>query len=69
MGDLNYRVLAKEHIAKQMINNGEITELFAFDQFTQEKNATRIFQGFVEGKVDFAPTYKFDVGTNRYDTR
>ena len=28
-----------------------------------------IFADFEEGKINFAPTYKFDPGTHSYDTR
>lgn len=27
-----------------------------------------IFHGFSEGNITFAPTFKFDVGTNHYDS-
>ncbi|XP_075390241.1 phosphatidylinositol 4,5-bisphosphate 5-phosphatase A isoform X5 [Tenrec ecaudatus] len=32
------------------------------------KNAWPILKGFQEGPLNFAPTFKFDVGTNKYDT-
>lgn len=28
-----------------------------------------VFQGFTEGDICFLPTYKYDNGTNEYDTR
>ena len=28
----------------------------------------RVFRGFKEGPINFAPTYKFDPGTNSYDS-
>ena len=28
----------------------------------------KVFQGFVEGKVNFAPTYKYDEFSDDYDT-
>lgn len=33
------------------------------------KNTESILDGFMEGALKFPPTYKFDVGTNTYDTR
>ena len=27
-----------------------------------------IFQGFQEGRINFRPTYKFDIGKETYDT-
>uniref|UniRef100_A0A2I2YVF3 Inositol polyphosphate-5-phosphatase J n=1 Tax=Gorilla gorilla gorilla TaxID=9595 RepID=A0A2I2YVF3_GORGO len=32
------------------------------------KNTWPILKGFQEGPLNFAPTFKFDVGTNKYDT-
>jgi hypothetical protein len=31
--------------------------------------AKRVFEGWQEGAIDFAPTYKYIVGTNEYDNR
>jgi phosphatidylinositol-bisphosphatase len=28
-----------------------------------------VFEGFLEGQLDFAPTYKYQPGTSVYDTR
>lgn len=33
------------------------------------KNTESILEGFLEGQLNFPPTYKFDVGTHTYDTR
>lgn len=33
------------------------------------KNTESILEGFMEGQLNFPPTYKFDVGTHTYDTR
>lgn len=33
------------------------------------KGTWPILKGFQEGPLNFAPTFKFDVGTNKYDTR
>uniref|UniRef100_A0A3Q1FQZ1 Inositol polyphosphate-5-phosphatase Ja n=1 Tax=Acanthochromis polyacanthus TaxID=80966 RepID=A0A3Q1FQZ1_9TELE len=32
------------------------------------KNTESILEGFIEGPLNFPPTYKFDVGTHTYDT-
>ena len=31
--------------------------------------AGKVFQGYSEGKIGFRPTYKFDPGTDDWDTR
>lgn len=33
------------------------------------KDSETVLEGFQEGPLKFPPTYKFDVGTNTYDTR
>lgn len=33
------------------------------------KDSETVLEGFQEGPLKFPPTYKFDVGTNMYDTR
>lgn len=38
-------------------------------QLNMAKNTWPILKGFQEGPLKFAPTFKFDVGTNKYDTR
>lgn len=34
----------------------------------EQKNLGYIFKGFEEGYITFPPTYKYDTGTDRYDT-
>ena len=39
------------------------------DQLTIERKIKKsVFQGFEEAKIGFAPTYKYDIGTDTYDT-
>ncbi|KAJ3024658.1 hypothetical protein HK097_006872, partial [Rhizophlyctis rosea] len=68
MGDLNYRVPLPEGEAKSILKKGGLAELLEFDQLTIERNAKRVFQGFDEAPIEFAPTYKYDIGTSRFDT-
>lgn len=42
---------------------------FGLSQLNMAKNTWPILKGFQEGPLNFAPTFKFDVGTNKYDTR
>ena len=34
----------------------------------REKSANRVFQGWQEASISFAPTYKYDYGTDTYDS-
>lgn len=38
-------------------------------QLTSALKANLVLKGFEEGHIRFPPTYKFDVGTDTYDTR
>ena len=39
-----------------------------FDQLNCFKSEGVIFRGFSEDKIHFPPTYKYDPGTNNFDT-
>ena len=43
-------------------------DLLACDQLIQEQSSGTVFQGFREGKIQFSPTYKYDLFSEDYDT-
>jgi phosphatidylinositol-bisphosphatase len=47
----------------------DCSTLLSFDQLKQQIESGKAFQQFQEGAIRFKPTYKFDVGTNNFDTR
>ena len=65
---MNYRVDMPLEECKGSIVAREWDKLMACDQLCQEKKAGRAFQGFAEGVLDFAPTYKYDQFSDDYDT-
>eukprot|EP00127_Corallochytrium_limacisporum_P006459 Clim_evm2s228 gene=Clim_evmTU2s228 len=67
-GDMNYRVDGSRKIVDAVIRNGMLEVLHANDQLRKEMRRGRVLQGFQEGELLFAPTYKFDNGTDIYDT-
>lgn len=69
-GDLNYRVnyLKRDDIVNKVGEN-KIDELLEYDQLSIERNAGRTFPMFDEGRITFHPTYKYDSGTDEYDSR
>ncbi|KAJ3324931.1 hypothetical protein HDV06_005519 [Boothiomyces sp. JEL0866] len=69
MGDLNYRINNNEAKVKELISNKNLETLLNDDQLNIERNAKRVFTGFEEAPIAFNPTYKYDFGTNVYDTR
>uniref|UniRef100_A0A673X812 Inositol polyphosphate-5-phosphatase J n=1 Tax=Salmo trutta TaxID=8032 RepID=A0A673X812_SALTR len=68
-GDLNFRIEDYDiHVVKSAIDSNKLPLLWERDQLNIAKNSESILDGFLEGPLKFPPTYKFDVGTHRYDT-
>ena len=43
--------------------------IMPYSQLMREKEAKKTFRSFSESPLKFDPTYKYDVGTDEYDTR
>eukprot|EP00064_Thunnus_orientalis_P007668 superscaffoldBa00000865_g7690 len=67
-GDFNYRINLPNEEVKGLIKQQNWDALTAGDQLFEQKNAGSVFRGFIEGKLDFAPTYKYDLFSEDYDT-
>ncbi|XP_068608647.1 phosphatidylinositol 4,5-bisphosphate 5-phosphatase A [Brachionichthys hirsutus] len=68
-GDLNFRIEDYDiHVVKCAIDSNKLPLLWERDQLNMAKTTESILEGFIEGALKFPPTYKFDVGTNTYDT-
>lgn len=70
-GDLNYRIDAFTRDA--VINHvraGNLTKLLDRDQLLQSRKKNPGFRlaAFMESPITFSPTYKYDVGTDNYDS-
>lgn len=57
------------HTAKQYISSGNFLPVLALDQLGQQKKLGRIFAAFQEADIKFKPTYKYDPGTDNWDSR
>ncbi|XP_062097540.1 type IV inositol polyphosphate 5-phosphatase 11 [Humulus lupulus] len=69
LGDLNYRLQGiHSHSARNLIRKDHHKLLMSKDQLLQEAERGHIFDGYCEGTLTFKPTYKYNVGTNNYDT-
>ena len=69
VGDLNYRITEFDATeVKEIIRESKLEELIAADQFYQQRNQRKVFTGYSEGPITFLPTYKFDPGTDTWDT-
>lgn len=75
-GDLNYRINAPRAVVDLLIAKGMHDVLAKKDQLSLERESARgyggspgdAFAGYREGPLNFKPTYKFDSGTDTYDT-
>jgi len=68
MGDLNYRIDCSRARVIDAVNEGTVSDLMKYDQLWREKGSGRVFKGFTEAPVRFNPTYKFDRGTDIFDS-
>ncbi|XAR61811.1 Inositol-polyphosphate 5-phosphatase [Bertholletia excelsa] len=69
LGDLNYRLQGINTFpARSLIHDNLLELLSSKDQLLQEAERGQIFNGYCEGALAFKPTYKFDIGSNSYDT-
>ncbi|KAI1903398.1 hypothetical protein AGOR_G00026770 [Albula goreensis] len=67
-GDFNYRISLPNEEVKELIRQQNWDALTAGDQLVDQKNGGHVFRGFIEGKIDFPPTYKYDLFSDDYDT-
>ena len=67
-GDFNYRVDMDKDEMKEMIKRNEIDQILQYDQLRVQQDQGNVFKNFLEGPVNFAPTYKYDLFSDDYDT-
>lgn len=69
-GDLNYRIDASRETCIHKVKHNDLQGLLEKDQLLTErrKNPGFRLRVFNESALTFAPTYKYDVGTDEYDT-
>ncbi|KAG0354023.1 hypothetical protein BG005_006792 [Podila minutissima] len=67
-GDLNYRIALPEEQVKNLLKTNDYDALLKHDQLAAQRTLFKAFSEFEEGPIDFAPTYKYDVGTNIWDS-
>ncbi|WCJ20875.1 Type I inositol polyphosphate 5-phosphatase 5 [Euphorbia peplus] len=66
-GDLNYRLYLQDNLARCLIKQQDWKSLQEFDQLRKELEDGGVFQGWREGNIEFAPTYKYSTqNSNRY---
>ncbi|SPO25336.1 related to phosphatidylinositol phosphate phosphatase [Ustilago trichophora] len=68
LGDFNYRIDLTNDAVRSMAARQDIAGLFARDQLRRSKDAGEVFPGYEEGPITFPPTYKYDNGSDQYDS-
>jgi synaptojanin len=68
MGDMNYRLDCSRETAIKLTQERKFQELSNFDQLRSQLG-NLLFGKFAEAPLNFPPTYKYDPGSNVYDTR
>ncbi|XP_053642270.1 uncharacterized protein INPP5E isoform X2 [Cherax quadricarinatus] len=71
LGDLNFRLAVnRDHVFERLKKAGPETyqHLLQWDQLSQARHKGEAFSEFEEGPITFAPTFKYDPGTDHYDT-
>ncbi|WVQ99909.1 hypothetical protein IAU59_007052 [Kwoniella sp. CBS 9459] len=69
-GDMNYRIDQRRENVISSIAAGELPYLLEHDQLRKEMRSNHAFRlrSFEEAPINFAPTYKYNPGTQDYDS-
>lgn len=67
MGDLNYRVTMDSEMVADFSSKEDYETIIVQDQLGHSRKDDKILTGFTEGVINFAPTYKYVVGTDNFD--
>ncbi|KAK3019633.1 hypothetical protein RJ639_004995, partial [Escallonia herrerae] len=66
LGDLNYRISLPESATRLLVDKGDWNVLLQNDQLRKELMDGQAFEGWHEGTIKFAPTYKFYPNSDEY---
>ena len=67
-GDMNYRINGTRRVVDVLLEKEMHEVLLNNDQLKLSMATNHTFDGFAEGPLNFRPTYKFDKGSDVYDS-
>ena len=67
-GDFNYRIGLSDDKVRRFAKAGDLDNLYQNDQLNLQMVAGRTFPFYSESRITFPPTYKYNNGTDDYDT-
>ncbi|KIK67838.1 hypothetical protein GYMLUDRAFT_68857 [Collybiopsis luxurians FD-317 M1] len=68
LADTNYRIDLENEVARSFAESCSFDALLAADQLKQAMDTGIAFSGYEEGPLLFKPTYRYDLGTDNYDS-
>ncbi len=68
-GDFNYRVNQTRENTIKFLKEKKFEALLKEDQMTMERERKAVFEGFKEGEIKFAPTYKYANNSHFFDNK
>ncbi|KAF8204786.1 inositol polyphosphate phosphatase [Pholiota molesta] len=68
LADTNYRIDLDNATVRSLAEHDDFDPLVAADQLRQAIDSSAAFAGYEEGPLLFRPTYRYDLGTDNYDT-
>ncbi|KAF9879070.1 SacI domain and endonuclease/exonuclease/phosphatase [Colletotrichum karsti] len=68
LGDFNYRIGLTSEAVRGLVKKRDLDTLYENDQLNLQMIAGLAFPFYSEARINFLPTYKFDLGTDEYDT-
>ncbi|GAA5989221.1 hypothetical protein JCM10908_001213 [Rhodotorula pacifica] len=66
--DTNFRISLSNDEVRNLASQDDYDGLWAADQLNKSMASGRSYAGYVEAPIVFRPTYKYDNGTDDYDT-
>ncbi|KAJ3775474.1 inositol polyphosphate phosphatase [Lentinula raphanica] len=68
LADTNYRIDLENEVVRSLAESESLEALLEADQLRQAIETGAAFSGYEEGPLLFRPTYRYDLGTDDYDT-